>query len=139
MAGQIGAEPIRQLKGFMPPTAKKTKKVKLHAKAMWGEALHTALRKACDSTPTTIAWNLINTLEDPWNDYLAVLKDQLLNLYKDKDIELWQALKIASLMWDCYKYEGNTRHIAISLKCAFELFEYEDWEGFASYLIPYKA
>lgn len=35
-------------------------------------ALHTALRKCCDSTPTSLAWNLINIDEasKAWGEYL---------------------------------------------------------------------
>ncbi len=119
-------------------TAKRVKKPKLINKTMWSEALHTALRKACDSTPSSIAWNLICVLEgDAWAKYCEFIEKLVPELYKTLPLD--EALKQASKKWDCYAYSGDTRHITIALHCTFELFEDSDWEGFASFLVPYGS
>lgn len=102
-----------------------------------GEALHTALRKGCDSTPTSIAYNAVYLLKsDIWKDYLKYLTEYQC----DAGIPLWENVKNASL-----KYHMNRKLIEkyrthdqmpmlVILKCSFEMFSDGDWEGYTCYI-----
>lgn len=104
-----------------------------------GPALHTALRKACDSNPTSAAWNCINMLKaKPWKLYLK----HVIAGFEDfenpgppaKEYEIrkeWvDKLREVSLSWEPYR-EGSE---AMTLFCIFECFSKNDWHGFASWL-----
>jgi hypothetical protein len=104
-----------------------------------GESLHTALRKACDSHPTSAAWNCINAMKaTPWKQFLEHVVEQ----FKDFDTPpastkpyhinpAWgEKLRKSALSWEPYG-EGSE---AMTLFCIFECFEKHDWQGFASWL-----
>lgn len=97
----------------------------------WAEALHVALRKACDSTPSSIAWNAIYLLEKKaWPNYLDHVKANVVN---PKDIDdLESQVKRASIKWRPY----GLGHGAVILHCAFEIFSDSDWGGYVSYMVP---
>ena len=103
-----------------------------------GGALHTALRKLCDSKPTALAWNVINLLTDydhglrqHWSAYLdhvwAALdaKRHTFRCYEDVVI----VVKAASLGFD---YIGHPPRAALVL--AFQFFDIGDWQGYCGFL-----
>ena len=100
---------------------------RLIAKSEWGSALHTALRKCCDSTPSTIAYNAIRELETSWELYLRYITENA------ADGE-WQNVKTASLDWDAHACPAQEINMAIILSCAFKLFDDSDWRGYCEYL-----
>lgn len=106
------------------------KKKQMVAKEDWSEALHIALRKCCDSTAASLAWNIIYLLEPGyWEEYVDMVRGTVL---ADKSEDpLWKKLKKASLKWRPY----GKGHAAVSLHCAFELFSYEDWHGYTEFLM----
>lgn len=64
-----------------------------------GEALHTALRKCCDSHPTSLVWNLVYIMDnDVWGEYLEHVFFELEVAKRQKgSVEWWKVLKLASL------------------------------------------
>ena len=95
------------------------------AKSEWGMALHTALRKYCDSTPTTIAYNAVKEMQESWRRYLK-------HIEKAKPDAA--SIKKASLEWDAHDVPRHEVSLAIILHCAFKLFDDNDWEGYVGYL-----
>lgn len=87
-----------------------------------GVSLHTALRKCCDSTPTSIAYNLISLddFDSTWKTYLMGVLELGRPVTVDK---LKAAMK--SLPW------GEAHRNA--LRCAFDLFSDDDWAGFVAF------
>lgn len=108
-----------------------TKRPKIIPKSDWGEALHTALRKLCDSTATTIAYNAIAVMEESWHHYVEHVRNTL-----RKDDVLHEELRRVSLQWNCHQpsFMGKERHLANILACSFKLFSIADWQGFAGFL-----
>lgn len=43
-----------------------------------GYVLHTALRKCCDSRPTSLAWNVVSLVGPAWTYYCQLVTKQLL-------------------------------------------------------------
>ncbi len=108
------------------------KKVKLIGKEDWSEALHVALRKGCDSSPSSAAWNCIYLLKDGlWGEYVDFVYESMKTFDTTKLPTLPEMLKRASLKWKPY----GKGHAAVTLYCIFELFEDEDWEGYSSFLV----
>jgi hypothetical protein len=105
----------------------KLKKLCLMPTSEWGSCLHTALRKCCDSTATTIAYNAICELHIGWEKYLR----HVTVTAPDGSLE---AIKKASLKWDYLNAPRQETNIAIILHCSFELFSHSDWEGYVSFL-----
>lgn len=104
------------------------------------EALHVALRKLCDSTPTIILWNLIHKLDEgTWGLYLDhVWLELQLAMAASKETLLWACLKRASL-----EFEDTVRRKRLDkldfyglriMDSVFELFSDGDWQGYAGYL-----
>src|ERR1043165_2278412 len=103
---------------------------KIRAADGLSEGLHVALRKACDSLPTSIAWNLINAMRQPWIDYLEWLTAQLNGVQPT-----WQQLRDLTVNYRHDKeYKSDQFYLANALRCAFDLFTDDDWRGYASYL-----
>lgn len=94
-----------------------------------GMATHTALRKVCDSSPTSLAWNLINLegITPAWKEYLEILWS-IIKALKKKPDDYGPILKQASesLEW------GN--HGQACLKLTFRFFDDGDWSGMAAFL-----
>jgi hypothetical protein len=122
-----------------------------------GEALHTALRKCCDSSPTTLVWNLVHIMNDDiWSRYLDHVSLELevadrAQAAQDKGnptpLECWEALKSASLGFnkalENKLFGGRGHHPDAdkidwpSVHClclSFEFFDDNDWKGFAAFL-----
>lgn len=92
-----------------------------------GEALHSALRKLCDSKPTSLAWNLIHVLPgEIWGSYLDHVHARLKDAPADRRALV---LRKASLDWD---YSGTPAKA--TLHCTFEMFDEIDWTAYAGYL-----
>lgn len=99
--------------------------MRLIPKSQFSEALHTALRKCCDSTPTSIAWNAIYLLpKGVWGKYVTHMEGSISGT---KDLA--EQVKKASFKFYLYGSHGGN-----ILRCAFEEFSKEDWEGYSSFL-----
>jgi len=107
----------------------KNKKLKIEKECL-GECLHTALRKGCDSSPTTIAWNLINieAFNSVWHEYLELAWKQLKTCNTQN---CWIGLKKAA---EQIEYGTCPRS---ALRQTFELFDENDWKGMACFLEEY--
>jgi len=106
-----------------------------------GEALHVALRKACDSTPTSLLWNLIYKIDaGVWEAYLDHVWLKL-QVASQTSGDYWSVLKHASIEFDDIvhtirsrdreKIDYNSVHL---LDITFGLMTDDDWHGYASYL-----
>ncbi len=96
----------------------------------YGPLLHTALRKCCDSTPTTYAWNVIHLLSKSWTYFAQYVGEQkptdgksLHTAYQD-----W-----CNVDWDTRRC-GDPFYAFQIFNIALEDFEEDDWAGFAGYL-----
>jgi hypothetical protein len=113
---------------------------KLVSKDSIGEALHCALRKCCNSTPTSLLWNLFRFIDNGvWEKYLDIV---YLNLIveekagtKRKD---WEVLKETSLAFRKTleeKRDGKIEWSAVQcLYIVFGMLDDGDWKGYASFL-----
>lgn len=108
-------------------------KVCLPPRAELGSYLHTALRKVCDSTPTSLTWNLLNLdgINPSWTKYLDFAHKRLKG---EKDLtKLWEHLKAAS-----EDLEMDSRNAwDTTLYLSFRMFDQDDWERFSTYLFEY--
>jgi hypothetical protein len=101
-----------------------------------GVALHTALRKCCDSSPTSTAWNLLYELKgDQWTELLDTIRAEFKPFKfvkggKSHDDQLAAQLKKAVLSWEPW----GKGHICVALHCVFRCFSDNDWYGFAGFL-----
>lgn len=105
------------------------------------EALHVALRKGCDSTPTSMLWNLIYIMDNGmWVKYLDHVW-MALKIAEKTGQEYWEALKEASLSFDHEIYKTRDPkiegHSVTLMDMCFREFTDNDWEGFASYIEEY--
>ena len=91
-----------------------------------GVVLHTALRKACDSTPTSLVWNIINIIKQGWLDYLDLIRSGWCQVTTKQDAIALLKMSAEELKW------GSPERA--TLKIAFGYFCESDWEGFAAYL-----
>lgn len=107
--------------------------MKLVNKNEYGAALHTALRKCCDSTQTSIAYNLISEMVgQEWGEYVSFLGKKGLGKPKT-DEDLAARVKELSLSEDWWSYNDRTPWKKI-LWLTFKLFTDTDWSGYASFL-----
>ena len=127
-----------------------------------GESLHVALRKACDSKPTSLLYNIVSALPSSiWGEFLDVVW-QGLRIQKFTAKTAPAALKKAALDYDGFKFtlpeRSNLSKITKTLpesetagrtddeirserdqwrrmlKLSLELLDDDDWAGFAAYL-----
>lgn len=92
--------------------------------------LHVALRKACHSRPTSLAWNLIGIdkcFDAAMDSYLNEVWKRFL---KAKPEQFAAAAKAA--VGDALPWGSSSAHVA--LRITFEMFDDNDWEGFVSFL-----
>lgn len=125
-----------------------------------GYNLHTALRKNCDSSPTSILWNLIaiDTDKGIWSPYIEHLHTELLKRYKliKNEADLVNVIRVLSNgddenrypgievekyglnfeddEYDWYQHKDNEYHMAMIWHSTFKLFDKQDWEGYCYYL-----
>ncbi len=98
--------------------------------------LHVALRKVCDSKPTSIIWNVFSIALDyngqnpNFIKYFDDLPIFLIENYENINglKTLADYVKKFTLKFDFDGYLGNIA------SCAFELFEEDDWLGYCIYL-----
>jgi hypothetical protein len=102
-------------------------------KDCWSEALHTALRKCCDSLPSSIAWNAIYLMDkNVWPEYV----DHVCKVVSESGITpddvkgLVKQIKNASLEYNLY----GKGHAAVIFHCAMKEFSDYDWQGYAEFL-----
>lgn len=96
-----------------------------------GEALHTALRKYCDSDPTSIAWNVIHLLKPKvWAEYLETVWKRLDGVKFTDEAAITTAVREASIK--DWRIVGD--YAGVSLQCAFKCFNASDWHAYAAML-----
>jgi hypothetical protein len=122
------------------PKAGTARKKLLIDKEYLSEALHVALRKACDSKPTSLMWNLIYLADgEEWELYLDHVYVQLI-VACTKDEPLPLALKAASLSFSNALHASRrtqkiNHHVVTCWDITFEMMSTADWEGYAAYLL----
>ena len=110
--------------------------------------MHTALRKLCDSTVTSLAYNLIYAAGEEWNYFLKIFHE---NLPETKDLaelaqyaealvekmgpceEFWPDREVFNE--DSLKQKGINKTMYLSLLLTFELFDQDDWKPALAYCI----
>ncbi len=112
-------------------------------------SIHTALRKCCDSTPTSLLWNLIHAFDgradDAWHFYGELVAHHIADGRSAVDAMKNAAVTLgASARFDVP--EGfRDRHAGLrsstegacaltAIRLTFELFSEQDWDGAAGYL-----
>lgn len=99
---------------------------KLIERDQWGYALHTALRKCCDSHQTTIAYICVREMHSSWSLYLKHL---------GQCDGTWETLKEMSLSWDSHAVPKHESDFASILGLSFKLFSDNDWKAYGAYLL----
>lgn len=110
--------------------------------------LHTALRKSCDSSITSAAYNLIHMIDfqprkfDPWWAYGNIVARLIQN--KKKPLEAAKAAvelldrefcDVRNKARDAGEgFPDGCMQAMHALKCTLECFDANDWAGFVSYL-----
>ena len=103
-----------------------------------GECLHAALRKCCDSKPTTLLWNVVGLLDEKvWELYLDHIWVAL-QVADKTGVKLAEALKEASLSFEDavsgQKRRDFPSHHFYVFVGTLELLSAEDWQGYAAFL-----
>jgi hypothetical protein len=104
-----------------------------------GINMHTALKK-CDSTVTSLAWNLLLLMpREVWFKYVELV----LEAHKGSPGRGWvPAAKEARQVFKVFEQDYNSTHKwsqieyshwARCLYCTLELFSDSDWKGFVEY------
>lgn len=103
-------------------------------------AMHTALRKACDSKPTALAWNTIYLMDHAWGGYARLVADALIGT-KMPPIDAAKAalgwlgsLKLRERPGTEWLEKENAEHERRTLAGILGTFRDGDWEGMLSYL-----
>lgn len=103
-----------------------------------GEPLHAALRKCCDSIPTSAAWNAIHILGGAWKWYL----DGLLPKLKEAKIPAEVVIAARDTANEYSARSKNERkipkdiHTEVMVLCLiFKMFDLGDWHGFVSFIV----
>lgn len=92
-----------------------------------GPAMHSALRKVCDSKITSAAWNAISLSDHGWEDFLLHVTPRFTqDLSHDEVVEI-----VRDSLLD-FDYVGDSERSL--LYCLFYLFEENDWYGMTAYL-----
>lgn len=97
-----------------------------------GESFHTALRKACDSKPTSAMWNAIHVVKP---ETYGVYCDAIMVAVHGKQFwtlgEFAHAVKTA---WLAVPYFGKVE-LAL-LHCIGEMMDVIDWQGASDFMWP---
>lgn len=103
-----------------------------------GAAMHTALRKVCDSKITSLAYNVVRLVDAGWSAYARLVAAELAAGSQPVAAAKTAAAKLDHLD---ERQEGNewltkekARSEQMALVCTFALFTPIDWECFAAYL-----
>ncbi len=121
-------------------------------------AMHTALRKACDSAPTTALWNMIHLCESPtgqltpWAFYGQRVAELLnagepparavrfaehgrwTDAYLDEMLKMRRASPQPGTA-----LESNLRHWLYAISGVLRCFESHDWDGMGAYLAEVES
>lgn len=101
-----------------------------------GVSLHTALRKCCDTTPTSIAYNIIGLIDIDkttiWIDYLNYLEKELVG--KKVTMHKHLARMVRGLSGESNEMHWYRTHEGNILYLSFKLFDIGDWMGMTTYL-----
>lgn len=106
------------------------------------EALHVALRKCCDSTPTTLLWIIIHKLDTGvWCAYLDHVWTELQFAVRNGDENFTEVVKKASMGFE-QSISANRnvdRHkidwYSVSLlDICFDMMNENDWVGYTEYI-----
>ena len=91
--------------------------------------LHTALRKVCDNTVTSLAYNLIalEEMTGAWRSYLAFAWDRLQDVTDEAGMV--EALRNAAEKLDFGAHDRN------ALRCCFKLFEDDDFKTMGAWVL----
>ena len=97
-----------------------------------GYDLSVALRKYCDSTPTTIAYKAVHLMDDSWNVYCKFMKENLLK----EESPTWEDIKEFSIAFeDSDEYsaikDDKENSYACILILSFRLFSDSDWQNYS--------
>lgn len=93
--------------------------------------LHTALRKYCDSSPTSIAWNLFHIVSDnTLNWFYEMVEQAVKGKVFDSPAALNRAIKEAIIFDD--DWPGKPERAAIHT--TLMLFDEDDWGAYTSIL-----
>ena len=106
----------------------KTFKLKLDNLEIMGETLHRAFRQYVDSKAGAIAHNVVDLMEDDWEEYLRMVQKSLNGLAGTKEELRYSMETISVSNWKPTTTAGNILHIA------FDLFTNEDWNGYCAEL-----
>jgi hypothetical protein len=95
--------------------------------------LHTALRKTCDSTVTSAAWNLMFLLDQETTEafYDAIWKRLATIRPEAKILEVRRCVRLG--ITKDLEYAGN--HQRSLAWCVFKMFDEADWAGYCTYLV----
>lgn len=107
----------------------------LHRDAEVYYSLHTALRRACSSKITSVAWNAFQGLSPDARRWVcspieAILKSDVAYETVEEFISAAQTACIAA------EYFGSYEQTMIH--CMYEQFDQRDWDGYLSYLIKWE-
>ncbi len=97
----------------------------------YGPLLHTALRKLCDSSPTTYAWNAIHLVPKTWGRFARFVGEEKPTNGETLH-EAYEAWMKSVRLED--RREGDPFYAAQIFEYALRQFDLEDWDGFAGYL-----
>lgn len=105
-----------------------------------GVYLHTALRKCCDSTVTSLAYNLIamRSMSGPWEEYLSAAWPLLQGVGTDEEVvrALKRAVGVGLDVWeDDDARERELTRERSALLCCFKLFTTEDFLAMAAWVL----
>ena len=94
-----------------------------------------ALRKSCDSTPTSIMWNAAQNLRDNTIEWFVDLVYKAVTAKQYETIEeLVDAVK--NICLGAFDYMGN--HERSLIHCTWKLFDENDWQGMISNIIVWQ-
>lgn len=99
-----------------------------------GEALHTALRKCCDSKESSYLWNVIHLLDETWGLFCKAVADA----NATTGDELKAVAEKLEVWWpDGMEYRGEkpvreSFYARQIFRVALD--EFDEWDGFAAYL-----
>ncbi len=102
--------------------------------------VHTALRKACDSTITSIAYNMIHATNGPWGAFVSLVYSQFNwsrpeESFAERVDELSEWLPTTNELKEVgHELTGEERSMLIALILTFKLFDGDDWKGACAYL-----
>jgi hypothetical protein len=105
------------------------------------EALHVALRKCCDSEPTSMLWNLIYIMDSSmWEKYLDHVFMKV-KIAEETGTPYWEAIKAASKGFSNEIYKTRDPkiegHCLTLMDMCFREFSELDWKGYAEYITEY--